>query len=65
MYTLLELDEYYNRIQIYDVTDNSDPSYLEEHKAISFNTTLLDDFLKEWQLHKQELAGGKINREEY
>lgn len=65
MYTLFELDEHYNGMQIYDVTDNSDLNYPEEHKAISFNNHLLDDFLKEWQLRKQELVEGKISREEY
>ncbi|MFT9056354.1 MAG: helix-turn-helix transcriptional regulator [Ethanoligenens sp.] len=65
MYTLFELDEHYQHMQIYDVTDASDPNYTEAHKAISFNNHLLDGFLKEWQLRKQELAEGKISREEY
>lgn len=65
MYTLFELDEHYDMMQIYDVTDNSDLTLPEEHKAISFNNHLLDDFLREWQLRKQELAEGKISRDEY
>ena len=65
MYTLFELDEQYNGIQIYDVTDNSDPFAPDQHKAVSFNAHLLDNFLTEWQLRKQELAESKISREEY
>lgn len=65
MYTLFELDEHYNMMQIYDVTDNSDPTLPEEHKAVSFNTHLLDDFLTEWQQRKKDLADGIISKAEY
>ena len=53
MYTLFELDEHYKGMQIYDVTDNSDPTLSEEHKAVSFNTHLLDAFLAECQQRKK------------
>ena len=65
MYTLFELDEQYNGLTIYDVEDNSDPYYPEKHKSICFNARILDDLFAEWQIRKQELAEGKITREEY
>jgi transcriptional regulator with XRE-family HTH domain len=65
MYILFELDEHYNSMQIYDVTDDSDTFAPEHHKAVSFNVHLLDDFLTEWQLRKKELVEGKISRDEY
>ena len=65
MYTLFELDEHYPEMQVYDVTNHSDPVFPTEHKAVSFNRKLLDDFLAEWQIRKQELIDGEITREEY
>jgi transcriptional regulator with XRE-family HTH domain len=65
MYTLFELDEQYNHLQIHDVTDNSDPYIPEAHKAVSFNAHILDDFLVEWQERKKDLADGVISKAEY
>ncbi len=55
MYTLFELDEQYNHIQIHDITNNFDPYIPETHKAVSFNVHILDDFLSEWQERKKTL----------
>lgn len=52
-------------MQIYDVVDESDPVFPTEHKAVGFHSNLLDEFLAEWQIRKQELAEGLITREEY
>lgn len=65
MYTLFELDEHYNCMQIHEVIDRSDPIYPTPHLAVSFGTKILDDFLKEWQQRKKDLAEGRINRAEY
>ena len=65
MYALFELDEHYPRTSLYEVTDTSDPGSPEIHMALSFRNHLLDGFLKEWQLRKQQLAAGEISREEY
>ena len=65
MYSLFELDEHYPRTSLYEVTDTSDPDYPELHMALSFRNHLLDGFLKEWQLRKQQLADGEITQEEY
>ena len=56
MYTLFELDEHYKI------------SLSEQDKkqiGISFDSKLLNDFMREWLLHKQELAEGTITKEEY
>jgi transcriptional regulator with XRE-family HTH domain len=65
MYTLFELDEHYAGTSIYEIEDNSDPHYPEKHMAVCFNARLLDEFVREWLLRKQELAEGKISKEEY
>ena len=54
LYTLFELDEHYG-IKIVG----------DDKLSIDFNNRLANDFLKEWQLRKQELADGKITKEEY
>jgi transcriptional regulator with XRE-family HTH domain len=65
MYTLFELDEQYNHLQIFDVTDNSDPFMPELRKAVSFKSHLLDSFMAEWQQGKKDLADGLISEAEY
>lgn len=65
MYTLFELDEHYNGMQIHEVIDNSNPFNPTPHLAVSFGLKLLDDFLKEWQQRKKDLADGVISKAEY
>jgi len=55
MYTLFELDEHYN-LSIHD---------FDGKKCLAFNSTLLDDFLAEWQARKNDLADGTISKVEY
>lgn len=62
MYSLFELDEHYD-LSLQEVTDKEDKT--ENHIAVSFNYSLLDDFLKTWKKKKEELASGKITSEEY
>lgn len=62
MYTLFELDEHYT-LKLHEV--NSENSYHSKHMAISFNHKLLDEFLEEWKLRKEELSLGKITEDEY
>jgi transcriptional regulator with XRE-family HTH domain len=64
MYTLFELDEHYP-IRLHEIIDDSDPDFTEKHIAVNFHTRLLDEFLTEWMLRKQQLKSGKITREEY
>ena len=65
MYTLFDLDEHYRKTSLYEITDSSDPDFPEIHIALSFRNHLLDGFLKEWKLRKQQLADGEIDIEEY
>lgn len=64
MYTLFELDEHYP-IRLHEVTDNTDPDYPEKHIAVDFHTRMLDDFLREWKLRKEQLRNGEISKDEY
>lgn len=64
MYTLFELDEHYP-IRLHEIVDDSDPDFTEQHIVVNFHTRLLDDFLKEWFLRKEEFAAGEISKAEY
>lgn len=62
MYTLFELDEHYD-MNLYEVANPGDPT--EKHIAVGFDYSLLDDFLSNWKKKKEDLASGKITKEEY
>ena len=56
MYTLFELDEHYK------ITLNETEN---QRIGISFDSKVLNDFMSEWLIRKQELAEGTITKEEY
>jgi len=62
MYTLFELDEHYGGTSLHEVED---AEYGDKHMAVCFNAKILDDFMREWQLRKQQLADDEITKEEY
>lgn len=62
MYTLFELDEHYT-LPLYRIEDSENKG--ETHIAVGFHYSLLDDFLSDWMKKKEELASGKITKEEY
>lgn len=62
MYALFELDEHYD-MNLYEVANPDDPT--EKHIAVGFDYSLLDDFLNTWKKKKEDLASGKITKEEY
>ena len=62
MYALFELDEHYN-MAFYEVTDSEDSA--EKHIAVGFDYSLLDDFLNTWKKKKEDLADGRISKEDY
>lgn len=62
MFMLFELDEHY-LISIPDVPDEDNEN--ESHAAIQFKYDLLDEFIKEWQQRKKDLADGVISKAEY
>lgn len=65
MYSLFELDEQYPSLRLFEIVDDTDPSFKEKHIAVSFRTRLLDSFMKEWMLRKKQLAAHEITKEEY
>ena len=62
IYNLFELDEHY-KLLLQEVDDKENKG--EKHISVSFNYSLLDDFLSEWMKKKEELASGAITKEEY
>ena len=56
MYALFELDEHY-RISLAEQP--------QKQIGVSFDSKLLNDFMLEWLLRKQELDEGKITKDEY
>ena len=62
MFTLFELDEHYG-LRLLDAVEEE--GYLKKVVSVNFNSNLLDGFLKEWQLRKQELKDGVIDKSEY
>jgi transcriptional regulator with XRE-family HTH domain len=58
MYTLFELDEHY-RVMLNESESKT------RRIGVSFDSKLLNDFMREWLLRKQELAEGEITKEEY
>lgn len=62
MYTLFELDEHYD-MNLYEVANPDDPT--EKHIAVGFDYSLLDDFLSNRKKKKEDIASGKITKEEY
>ncbi len=59
MFTLFELDEHYD-MPLYEIESDG-----EKRICVGFNYSLMDDFLSEWMKKKEELATGKITKEEY
>jgi len=56
MYTLFELDEHYK------ISLSESP---QKQIGVSFDSKLLNDFMREWLLRKQELTEGEITKDEY
>ena len=48
---------------LYEMPNPEDPT--EKHIAVGFDYSLLDDFLNTWKKKKEDLASGKITKEEY
>ena len=65
MQWLLALDDHKPGMHLVETIDNSDPEFPEKRVGICFDYTLLDDFLKEWMLRKQQLQNKEITSEEY
>lgn len=64
MFSLFELDDHYS-IPLFKIIDDTDSSFPQERIAIAFKYKLINDFLKEWLIRKEELSAGIITKEEY
>lgn len=65
MYMLFELDEHYPSMRLFDVVDGTDADDPEKRIAVCFRYKLVESFLKEWKLRKEQLASGEISKTEY
>ncbi|MBF2595407.1 XRE family transcriptional regulator, partial [Listeria welshimeri] len=61
---LFEIDEETN-VKLFDIEDNSDSSISDSNIGVVINYRILQDFLREWKLRKQELNDGIITKNEY
>jgi hypothetical protein len=64
MFSLFDLDDH-NRIYLHEIIDETDPEFPEKVIAVNFHYHLLNDFLKEWQQRKKDLADETISKAEY
>lgn len=62
---LFELDEHYPSMRLFDVEDDTDEDDLEKRIAVCFRYKLVESFLKEWKLRKEQLTNGEISKAEY
>ena len=65
MYMLFELDEHYPSMRLFDVEDDTDEDDPEKRIAVCFRYKLVESFLKEWKLRKEQLTNGEISKTEY
>ncbi len=65
MYMLFELDEHYPSMRLFDVEDDTDEDDPEKRIAVCFRYKLVESFLKEWKLRKEQLTNGEISKAEY
>lgn len=66
MYALFDIEDQGTSLHFFNVIDDTEkdiPPY--ERVAICFNYNLLNDFLKEWKLRKDEYYAGEITMDEY
>ena len=69
MYELLWLDEEYpNFIHLFKMRHGAGThpfSFFNNTVGIYFNSPAMNEFLNEWLVRKQELAEGKISKDDY
>ena len=64
MFSLFELDDHYP-LGLHQIKVSADTNGPREQIGLTFEQKLMNDFLMEWMLRKQELLAGKISKEEY
>ena len=62
---LFELDDQYPWMHLVETVDNTDADLPHKRVAVCFDYNILDGFMTEWMLRKQQLRRREITREEY
>ena len=65
LFTLFELEEQHTNLHLLRVTDDTDPDFPKQRVAVTFNYNILNGFMEEWLMRKEELKSDKISHEEY
>ena len=52
-------------MHLIEATDNTDEDFPRKRVAFCFDYNLLNSFMTEWMLRKQQLRRGEITKEEY
>lgn len=69
MYELLWLDEEYpgsiHLFQVEQRADNCQSPFSDNPIGVYFNSPVMNEFLNEWLVRQQELAEGKISKDDY
>lgn len=52
-------------MRLFDVEDDTDEDDPEKRIAVCFRYKLVESFLKEWKLRKEQLTNGEISKAEY
>ena len=65
LHALFELDDQYPWMHLVETVDNTDADLPHKRVAVCFDYNILDSFMAEWMLRKQQLRRREITREEY
>lgn len=65
LHALFELDDQYPWMHLVETVDNTDADLPHKRVAVCFDYNVLDSFMAEWMLRKQQLRRREITREEY
>lgn len=65
LHALFELDDQYPWMHLVETVDNTDADLPHKRVAVCFDYNILDSFMAEWMVRKQQLRRREITREEY
>lgn len=65
LFTLFELEAQGCGLHLLNVIDDTEEDLPYKRVAVCFNYNVLDSFMKEWKIRKDELMAGEITKDEY
>ena len=65
LHALFELDDLYPWMHLIEAVDDTDEELPRKRVALCFDYNILNGFMTEWMLRKQQMRSGEITREEY